>query len=86
MLPPAYGSRPATEPRLITWPAFLALKSSAIDCQRANINIILPVNTFNEQLRHGYKAKDVRSEHSFNVRIGDVSCVLNAKDISRIID
>lgn len=86
MLPPAYGSRPATEPRLITWPAFLALKSNAINRQLANTNIILPVNTFNEQLRHGDKAKDVRSEHSFNVSIGDVSCVLNAKNISCVID
>ena len=90
MLPPAYGSRPATDPRLITCPVLRSLKSKKISDENVPERERYSQLAFDKELGHRNKTEDIRLEHGLHliwveiphfVDTQDKACIVHYSDI-----
>ena len=83
MAPPAYGSRPAIEPRLITWPEFRALKPY----KKGEVTrYAMPrERTFDQELRNRDESENVGRKHALRIRIQDTPNAINTMNKPSIV-
>ena len=83
MAPPAYGSRPAIEPRLITWPEFRALKPYK-KCKVTRY-AMPEERTFDQELRDRDESENVGRKHALRIRIQDTPNTINTMNKPSVV-